>query len=267
MRESRAAACLFAQEYDSVLFWSAPPANDYLLTLRAQAYSYLQIDDSATCYAQLLLPRTTNIFALDDIYYILTHNDVTAGKETLRALASQRADVQKTIESRHGKLTQAVQLLKQDLNRGNKPWQKWGGRIAAMLGVVLSLIALGLFGRWRYERSTHTHIRKEELDSILRTLREAENIRKELAWGDYAECCRRMDKLMYGLAYKLQSQGLNEQDVRLCLLVLVGLSHKQIAEILNCSPKSIGKLKDLTARKLGVSGGQLQSKIEQLIIV
>ena len=36
--ESHAAACLFAQEYDSVLIYTAPPANDYLLMLRAQAY-------------------------------------------------------------------------------------------------------------------------------------------------------------------------------------------------------------------------------------
>jgi len=40
-----------------------------------------------------------------------------------------------------------------------------------------------------------------------------------------------------------------------------------IAEMLNCSPKSIGKLKDLTARKLGVSGGQLQEKLLKTAIL
>jgi DNA-binding CsgD family transcriptional regulator len=60
---------------------------------------------------------------------------------------------------------------------------------------------------------------------------------------------------------------LNEQDIRMCILVLIGLSHKETAEMLNCSPKSIGKLKDLTARKLGVSGGQLQDKLQKTAIL
>jgi DNA-binding NarL/FixJ family response regulator len=67
------------------------------------------------------------------------------------------------------------------------------------------------------------------------------------------------------LATGLSRQGLNEQDVRLCVLVLIGLPHKQIAEMLPCSPKSIGKLKDLTARKLGVSGGRLQSTLQAMV--
>ena len=113
--ETQAAACLFAKEYDSVLVYTTPPANDYLLTLRAQAYSYLQMDDSATYYAQLLLPQTTNLFALDDLYYILTHNDSSADKETLRSLASLRADTQNAIKARHGELVKAVEMLKQDL--------------------------------------------------------------------------------------------------------------------------------------------------------
>jgi hypothetical protein len=37
--------------------------------------------------------------------------------------------------------------------------------------------------------------------------------------------------------------------------------------MLNCSPKSIGKLKDLTAKKLGVSGGQLQEKLQNIAIL
>ena len=50
----------------------------------------------------------------------------------------------------------------------------------------------------------------------------------------------------------------------MCVLVLLGVSHKETAELLNCSPKSVGKLKDLTAHKLGVSGGQLRQKMEEI---
>ena len=38
VKESRAAACLFREEYDLVLYWTNRATDDYMLTLRAQAY-------------------------------------------------------------------------------------------------------------------------------------------------------------------------------------------------------------------------------------
>lgn len=269
VRESRAAACFFRQEYDSVLVYTAPPANDYLLMLRAQAYSFLQIDDSATYYAQQLLPRTTNLFALDDLYYILTHNDSTADKEAIRALASKRADVQKAIEARHGELMQTVQLLQQDLAPKVQP-KPWKTILVWVIGFGLLIWGAVVVHKQRklhLEKSAYDTSRRNELTQNIQNVRNATDLRKELVWDDFEALCRQMDKRFHGLASLLQMQGLNEQDVRLCVLVLLSLSHKEIAEMLNCSPKSIGKLKDLTARKLGVSGGQLQKKLQNITIL
>lgn len=66
-------------------------------------------------------------------------------------------------------------------------------------------------------------------------------------------------------AWYEQGKALREQDIRICVLVLIGLPLKQIAEMLPCSQKSIGKLKDVTARKLGVSGGQLHKKLQDIV--
>ena len=267
--ETKAAACLFRKEYDSVLVYTAPPANDYLLTLRAQACSYLQMDDSATYYAQLLLPQTTNLFALDDLYYILTHNDSSADKETLRSFASLRADTQNAIKERHGELTKAVEILKQDLapQEKTKPWK------------IILLVVLG-FGllvwaalvtkkqhRLHTQKSQFEQTRRFELEQNIRHLQETKDLRQELQWTDFQSFCTQIDKRFNAFAAKLSAQGLNEQDIRICVLVLIGLSHKETAEMLNCSPKSIGKLKDLTARKLGVSGGQLQDKLQKTAIL
>ncbi len=269
VRETQAAACFFRQEYDSVLSYTSGADNDYLLTLRAQAYSFLQIDDSATYYAQLLLPRTTNLFALDDLYYILTHNDSTADKEVIRALSSERADVQKAIEARHGELAQAVQLLQQDLSKKEQA-ASWK---AILLGaIVIGLLIWGAVvvhkqRKLHLETSAYEITRRNELMHNIQVVRHATDMRQELEWEDFAALCRQMDKRFHGLASRLQAQGLNEQDIRICILVLIGLSHKEIAEMLNCSPKSIGKLKDLTAKKLGVSGGQLQDKLQKTAIL
>lgn len=268
--ESRAAACLFAEEYDSVLFYTAPPANDYLLMLRAQAYSYLHQHDSATFYAQLLLPRTTNLFYLDDIYYILTHDDSAADKEAIQLLSSERMDVQKDIEARHGKLSQAIQILEQEWNREYSPWLMIAFLCALLVSIGLSVWAIFIHRRHcrlHHEMNQQEQTRLMTLQRNIQIVQDAQDLRQELQWDDYAALCVQLDKRFDGLAMHLARQGLNEQDIRLCTLVLLGLSHKEVAELLNCSPKSIGKFKDLTARKLGVSGGELAEHLKNLNVI
>ena len=247
--ETRAAACYFTQDYDSMLVWTESRANDYLLMLRAQAFSFLQQDDSAAYYARLLLPRTTNPFYLDDLYYILTHNDLSADKETVLALSSERADVQKEIEIQHGKLMQAKQILEQDLAHPHSSREiLWIVLMGLLVGVVATYFVLR---RWN---------RKRSLSQGLQSLRE------NLVWEDFSTLGKESDKHLNGLATRLQEAGLNEQDVRICVLTLLGVSFQEMAERLNCSPKSVGKLKDVTARKLGVSGGQLQAKLRDFCL-
>ena len=267
--ETKSAACLFRQEYDSVLYYTNGADNDYLLMLRAQAFSFLQIDDSAMLYAQQLLPRMTNLFYLDDLYYILTHNDTKADTETLRVLASERADVQNAIKERHGELTKAVQLLRQDLSKKEQA-TSWKAILWWVIGIgllVWGAIVVYKQRKLQKEKSNFEQARRKEFAQNIRQLQEAKDVRHELAWDDFAALCLQIDKRFHGLASRLQEQRLNEQDIRICVLVLIGLSHKEIADMLNCSPKSIGKQKDLTAHKLGVSGGQLQDKLQKTAIL
>jgi DNA-binding CsgD family transcriptional regulator len=267
--ETKAAACFFREEYDSVLYYTSEADNDYLLMLRAQAYSYLQVDDSAMYYAEQLLPRMTNLFYRDDLYYIVTHHDADADAEQIRRLSSERADVKKQIAERHGELMKAVQLLKQDLSKKEQA-VPWKALLLGVIGIGLLIWGAVVVRKQRklwIEKSDFEQARRKELAQNIRQLQEAKDIRQELAWDDFAALCQQIDKRFHGLAETLKAQDLNEQDIRICVLVLIGLSHKEIAEMLNCSPKSIGKLKDLTAKKLGVSGGQLQEKLQNIAIL
>lgn len=276
--ETRATACMFANEYDSVLYYTSLPDNNYLLSsprlpgseeymtmLRAQAYSYLHIGDSAVYYARELLPNTDDPAYLDDIYYILTHDDKYADTETLRTLSSERADVQKIIEQRHGKLMQAVQLLGDSLTEHPSDWKLIVESIliglVCLVAAVMGLMTIIERKRMMRDWAQHERARQNELAQTLNTLSQATDLKDELHWQNYNAFCHQTDRLFHGLATGLVEQGLNEQDIRLCVLVMIGLPHKQIAEMLPCSPKSIGKLKDLTARKLGVSGGHLREKL------
>ena len=262
--ESRAAACLFAGEYDSVLVYTAPLAGDYLLMLRAQAFSYLNMQDSAACYARMLLPRTTDLTYLDDIYYILTHDDAEADKEAIRLLSSERMDVQKDIELRHGKLSRAIQIMEQEWDREYSPWLMIAYLCALLISIGLSVWAIFIHRRHcrlHHELSQQEQIRQRAFQRNILIIRESQDIRRELEWENFSALCTQLDKRFNNFASYLKNRGLNEQDIRLCTLVLLELSYKEIAQILNCSPKSIGKQKDITARKLGVSGGKLAERL------
>jgi DNA-binding CsgD family transcriptional regulator len=172
--------------------------------------------------------------------------------------------VQKDLESRHGELTRAVQIFEEELNRRTHPWLMIAYLFALLVSIGLSIWALMIHRRHcklHHALSEQERQRRNETERNIRHLTETGDLRAELKWDNYPALCRVIDRQFHGLADQLQAQGLNEQDIRLCVLVLLGLSHKEIADLLNCSPKSIGKLKDLTARKLRTSGGKLREDL------
>ena len=63
---------------------------------------------------------------------------------------------------------------------------------------------------------------------------------------------------------KLLARGLSEREVRLSLLVLLGFSYAEMADILNRAENGIGKDKYLIAKKLGVSARDLQTTLLEM---
>ena len=119
--ETKATACKKVHQYDSAIFYVRQIIKQNYceatgLLICAQAYSYLNIKDSATLYANMVLERSNQIDDICNALYILTNDDKTKNIENVRQIAADRSDVQKLMEIRQGKLSQATQLLKIDLN-------------------------------------------------------------------------------------------------------------------------------------------------------
>ena len=57
----------------------------------------------------------------------------------------------------------------------------------------------------------------------------------------------------------LSLSSLNETELRMCVLVMIDLPRKQIAEILPYSQNSIGKLKNTVSKKIGSDGKNLKN--------
>jgi hypothetical protein len=258
----------------------------------AQVYSLCGQKDSAVYYANQVLLNSPNLFDKNNALYILTNDDEDKDISSVRETAADRSDVQKQLEIRQGKLLQAVQLLELDLNR--KPSLTWLYAILATLFIVGLGTSLYVFYKGKkhnlltqkvdilkqsasvlQEKHDELSARylsnqqraEEDINHKCMLLRNKEQLTTELAWSDFNAMCDVVDTELYLLASKLQQkQVLNETEIRLCVLVLIGLSRVQISNTLPYAQNSIGKLKDHTAKLLGTTGKNLHEYLLHLAI-
>lgn len=269
--------------YDSAIYYanltcSIPQHQLTRILIKAQSYSYMQIHDSAVYYANELVLHTDELFYINTALYILTHEDKKKDIEEVRNISADRSDIQKLIEIRQGKLSQAVQLLEQDLHR--KPDYRW------LYAILLTLVVGGaclyvynyrkrrqhaLLSQQIYElekKSNETIAQKRlQVESNCALYAGSNDLRKDLFWSDYDKMCHIVDQQFYMLASKLrQKQVLTEKELRLCVLVLLDMNRKKISDILPYALNSIGKLKDHTAKLLGTTGKNLRDYLIRLAI-
>ena len=255
-----------------------------VLISKAQSFCYLNQFDSATYYAQRTIDVSNDLFNLDNAYYILIHCDSINNGHKVYTLSANRSDVKKVLKLYHGKLSQAVQLLEQDLNR--KPDLRWLYAIlATAITFAISIIIYIYRKRQKHtllsqkidelEQVTSTiqerhdelteryqihHLRiEDEINSRCSMLKNNDTIKKNLAWKNYGKMCKIVDKQFYMLASKLRDKhALKETEVRICVLTLLDCGSEQMAELLYKSRTSIGTLKRRVANKLGTTSGDLR---------
>ena len=272
-----AEAFLIAHQYDSALYFAyealrssqqqeQEPAS---LLILAQAYSYIGKNDSAVHYSQQVLNSSHALGDINNALYILTNDDKTKDLEAVRQTAADRSDTQKLLEIRQGKMSQAVQLLEQDLTR--EPDWKW------LYAVIVTLLIIGCsLGFYVYKRHKRRQLlsqqindyqqkRLEDLEICCTALRNSKNLKTELDWTHYDSMCTIVNSRLCGIAERLQAYSeITPNDIRLCVLVLLELPYDEIANILNLSPKSIAKLKSLTAHKLGTTMKNLRVTLVEI---
>ena len=262
--ETKAEMYYKVQEYDSAIFcinkltdmgYTLPSG----MLIKAQAFSYLVEKDSALYYARKVADTSHSINDLYNALYILSYDDTTlVGDEILR-VTSQRddlhtyeIDVQKTEHSK------ALQILEQDLHRKlNLNW---------LYAIIATIFAIGTFIGFYVFRKRNQHkllsqqvddlknirnVVKHEHEQIVQEHTEFQNhllsqiedtcgifyqslhLHKDLCWSDYNQMCKIVNQQFFFFAQKLQySHLLSEREIRLCVLVLIGITNsKQLADI------------------------------------
>lgn len=271
--ETKAETYLYAQQYDSAIFFAAELYSrgnhepDGIL-IRAQAFSFLGIADSAVYYAQWVLAISNSLSHRNNALYILTNDDELKDKDAIRQVAADRADTQKLIEIRQGKLSQAVQLLEQDLQR--KPNLTW------LYAIILTAILVGSCFYWRNrirKRQMQQQVNQivhRQADAITQSIKQhidTSDINHTLHWKNYEAMKADADLYIGNIVSKLECKKLNETEIRFCVLTMLDLSLSRIADTICYSfPSGIKTLKKRISLKLGTTPRNLRDFLFQMAI-
>ena len=256
--------------------------------IMAQAYNSLGQYDSALYYAQKTMEKSNFYGDRYNALYILSHSDTTLTTDEALTLTSEREDVRfYEYEPTKVKLTQAIQLLEQDLNR--KPDYTW---LWAILATILVFCIPGTYyishkrrNRQLISQQTEELRQEKELLELHQTQRQA-TMRQELEanrlaicnshdwqaalqWKDFDTLCDRVNKHFFLFADKLiATRTLDEKEIRLCVLVFLDMfSLKQMAAILPYSQTGIRTYKSRVNDKLGNKGHDLRTFLVDTLIL
>ena len=150
-------------------------------------------------------------------------------------------------------------LAEESLGSPKSPMKSVVFALLAIVFLLMVRMAYSLVSRKRKQRTT-----EEELERQCVLLCHSTDLKNELRWDDYTQFCAVCNTRLFGIAEKLQMRGLNERDVRLSVLFMIGLSYAEIAEILYRAESGIGKDKYSIAKHLGVSIKELQNTLRKM---
>ena len=183
--------------------------------------------------------------------------DNAADADEVHALAATRTDIQQTLERNDAEWIQAMCLAEEAL----VPQETSRLTIITIFCVTILLVIVVLYGLRRRRK------KRPDIAQQCRLLKHSKNLKEELQWKDYTQFCSICDAKLGGIATKLQQRGLSEREIRMSVLIMIGLSYSEIADILCRAESGVGKDKYMIAKHLGVSVRELQNKLREITCI
>lgn len=257
--ETKAELYLQVQQYDSAIYYSKKlsqyqkdrPTNHLIC---AQAYSYIGQKDSAIFYAKKVVSQSNSIYTLGNAYYMLTNDNTISGIEEIKEVAADRADILLEVSHQRSKLSQATQLLEQDLTR--KPDMR--GWMIVFIILISCVVIFIIIRKQRLHRQSIQHkvdiMEDKQVDNITKTIEryiDTNNIEKSLRWKNYVNLKSDADLYTGGIVSTLETYHLNETEIRYCVLFMLDFTPRRIAVMLHYNyPSGIKTLKKRICDKI-----------------
>lgn len=265
------------------------------LGLLARAFEYIGNTDSALFYARKVMASP---YASEqnkyNMLYILINYDKSLRNQDLISLSALRSDIETEILiPLHNGWAVAVKTLEQDLHR--KPDVKWLYAVGMTIGIfglfifiyihhkrkqrallsqqVNELEHINSVKKQQYENIMQEHIGYKnslvaQIEDTCAIFSSSAHIKKDLCWSDFDQLCVIVNQNFFFFAKKLQdTRLLNEKEIRLCILVLIGISNsKQLADLLFYSESGIRNFKNRTAKKLNTNSIEFRNVLMNIVV-
>lgn len=265
------------QQYDSALTYLLSIEN-YPRPIEAKCYSYMKIMQIyirqnnyklADRYACFIIEQTkTPNYKTNAYYTLLRIKEKSNDSRYLANLSYLRKD--KDVKIRYESETYAQAAIKLKAYLDNPyPYLLINWCIFCSMVAILSLCIVAYTLHKRNQGTSHKTteiLRLQEEKSIAdRKLFERQIFDYSVhftsidAWKDSHKLREQANIYCGNIFYRLEENyHLSEQDIKICLMVLLDFSREQMANYLYVQPNTISKAKNKIAKQLGTSSAQLR---------
>lgn len=275
--ETRGLYFFALQQYDSALTYFLRIEN-FPRPLEARCYSYMKIMqiyirqnnyDVANKYACFIIKHSTVPNYKTNAYYTLLRiKDRSKDSEYLADLSYLRKDEDIKIRYESEAYAQATIKLKAYLDNPHPylliNWCIFGGMVAVLLLCIIVYI-LHKHKQCAAHRMAEILHSQEEKNLAARELFERQIFDYSVrftsldTWKDSHKLREQANIYCGNIFYRLEeTYHLSEQEIKICLMVLLDFSREQMANYLYVQPNTISKAKNKIAKQLGTSSAQLR---------
>ena len=265
------------QQYDSALTYLLSIEN-YPRPIEAKCYSYMMIMqiyvrqnnyDVAIDFAKLIITNSLNpVYRTNAYYSLIKHMEAQNNIQELALYSHLRKDEDRRVQYYSVLYAEASSKLKAYLENPHPylliNWCIFGGIIVILL---LCIIAYALYKHKQcasYKTAELLRL-QEEKNLAARALFERQIFDYSVrftsidTWKDSHKLREQANIYCGNIFYRLEeTYHLSEQDIKICLMVLLDFSREQMANYLYVQPNTISKAKNKIAKQLGTSSAQLR---------
>ena len=265
------------QQYDSALTYLLSIEN-YPRPIEAKCYSYMMIMqiyvrqnnyDVAIDFANLIITNSQNpVYRTNAYYSLIKHMEAQNNIQELALYSHLRKDEDRRVQYYSVLYAEASSKLKAYLENPHPylliNWCIFGGIIVILL---LCIIAYALYKHKQCASYKTAEILRlqEEKNLAARALFERQIFDYSVrftsidTWKDSHKLREQANIYCGNIFYRLEeTYHLSEQDIKICLMVLLEFSREQMANNLYVQPNTISKAKNKIAKQLGTSSAQLR---------
>lgn len=274
MVDIKAMALYNQQLYDSALVLLLS-IKDYPRNIEARCYSYMKIMQAyihldnyeyANTYAQFIIQNTKTPNYKTNAYHTLLKIEEKNKNAILVAnLAYLRKDEDRKIQFESESYAQASDKLKIYLEN---PYPHRGLYTiivcSVLVLILLSWIIYVLIKRHRCVLVKQDKENQDRRDLFARRI--YDHSVYFTSWQDYKKLRELANSHFNNMCYQLEdTYHLSEQEIKICLMVLLEYTNKQMAEILLVQPNTISKAKNKIAKQLNTSSAELRTSLLDIL--